>query len=105
MFDLLCGPGVISQDTLPQGRERGLLPRPSGAFSEGSENLFLFRALCGFWRKDFLKAEKAEPRSVAGRRLFSLAVPERTCRTTGGSIQRCQPTSNCNIRMLTIRQG
>lgn len=27
------------------------------------------RVLCGFLMKDFLKAEKAEPRSVAGRGL------------------------------------
>jgi hypothetical protein len=55
--------------TLPQGRERRPLPRPSAAFSEGSENLFFAPCFVGYCRKDFLKAEKAEARRVAGRGL------------------------------------
>jgi hypothetical protein len=46
---------------------------PSGAFSEGSKNLFCALVLCA---KDFLKAEKAEPRRADGRGISTERVFE-----------------------------
>lgn len=68
-LDLLCGPGVISQDTLPEGARDGRSQDPAALFRK-VRKIFPFSAFfAGFCRKDFLKAEKAETRSVAGRGL------------------------------------
>jgi hypothetical protein len=44
MLNLLCGPGVISQDTHPEGARDGCSQSGRDAFSEGSENVFEFFA-------------------------------------------------------------
>jgi hypothetical protein len=95
-FDLLCGPGVISQDTHPEGARDGCSQSERDAFSEGSENVFAFFAkgfsesrnplgVCRVMRSvsgiENSPADEAESRPLPGAACSSLAVSERTRRT------------------------